>query len=250
VHFARAQAGGQHRLLKLARIGLLARVLVGMLISYGDIISDVVLAVQYVMRNKLMLGALTVLFPCLTLILHALVALANRDSWLEVVLALMGAKPILDTWKMLSGVKQKTNAALTPVTPNSASLNFSFMAATLPQLRASRNAASGSLLWEESSFSSRSRKVPLLPLLALVALRSQTRSRCDWVHLTYLPPPLAHDCGKQLSINVDNRRAFHNTFKGTEFTPLTKIAHFTRFLIRNAVILHFLMRIADLCNSY
>lgn len=109
--FARILAPEIKRLQTLAKFGLVARVFLGLLVTYVDFVSDLLLALEYFHQDRMWLCALTLGFPVALLLVHFFIAVfVDKAPPLEWVLALLGLKPIIDVYRMLSGHKRRDGA--------------------------------------------------------------------------------------------------------------------------------------------
>ena len=114
----RAIVGDVVRLKKLARWGLAARLVGGLVVSYVDILSDLLVAVQFMNTPGLehysswtfaSLGIMVAMHAVQTIVLQP-----GKGMWREVLFALVGVKPIVETWRVLTGAPQQASHKFPP----------------------------------------------------------------------------------------------------------------------------------------
>ena len=113
--FLREGAKSQCRLVKSKKLssGLVIRLVIALILAYADLYTDIILGRHYYNSGQTKLGLLTFLFPVLCTLFHTFLAhKVNKDDsgvsrWYHKVIALLGLKPVYDTYKVLSGKRNK-----------------------------------------------------------------------------------------------------------------------------------------------
>ena len=103
--FVMATSNNQSTLLTQAKVGLAVRCLTSVALTYIDWISDVLIAKHFLEQSEMLPFAVTLAFPAIVLLTHAFVAFANREGIPMIIISLLGGKPIVDTWRVVSGEK-------------------------------------------------------------------------------------------------------------------------------------------------
>ena len=101
--FVVAAAESQGLLLKQAKYWLILRCLFSLAIYTADFTAAFMLAMSYIHRSKMQSAILTLAWPFLALLIHALVAIVSGESWSIVAASLFGLKPLIDTWRVIAG---------------------------------------------------------------------------------------------------------------------------------------------------
>ena len=101
--FTKAAARRQGVLLGQAKYWLVLRCLLSLVIYSLDFVAAFMLASSYINESKVWYAVLTLAWPFLALLIHAILALADGDSWGMVLLSLCGLKPFIDTWRVITG---------------------------------------------------------------------------------------------------------------------------------------------------
>ena len=101
--FTKAAARRQGLLLNQSKYWLVLRCLLSLVIYSLDFAAAFMLASSYINETKVWYAVLTLAWPFLALLIHAILALADGDSWGIVLLSLCGLKPFIDTWRVVTG---------------------------------------------------------------------------------------------------------------------------------------------------
>ena len=101
--FTKAAAKRQGLLLNQSKYWLVLRCLLSLVIYSLDFAAAFMLASSYINESKVWYAVLTLAWPFLALLIHAILALADGDSWGIVLLSLCGLKPFIDTWRVITG---------------------------------------------------------------------------------------------------------------------------------------------------
>ena len=100
--FLRAGAGPQSALLHQAQLGLAARCMFSIIISYADYISDFMLASYYFSSEKYLYAGLTLMWPTLVLVGHTYLTYTDQDRGRVLIASLFGCRPIIDTYRFIT----------------------------------------------------------------------------------------------------------------------------------------------------
>ena len=103
VQFLHAAKESQRRLLHQAKFGLIVRCLFSAFVSYADYFSDILLAVYYFTEGEMVYCGVTIAWPLIVLVCHALLAWADGEPWYVVLASLFGMKPLIDTYRFAAG---------------------------------------------------------------------------------------------------------------------------------------------------
>ena len=132
--FVRAAADSQAALLKQAKIGMVIRCLLSLAFSLADHFSDIALAIWYFYGDEPGMGTISLISPILVAIVNSYFAYSGAETSFVVILSLLGLKPMLDTFRVLTDVHWADDSArITPIMSLGASRAFELAFESIPQ---------------------------------------------------------------------------------------------------------------------
>ena len=98
-----AVAEKTHKSMKMARWGVGLRLLLGLIMTYSDMITDVMVALHMFSSGLHDIGIVCCVFIVVPWIMQAVFARAFGQSWLSSLVSLIGLKPAYDSYRSWTG---------------------------------------------------------------------------------------------------------------------------------------------------
>ena len=85
--------------LKMERSGFFGRLILGLVLTYSDLVTDLLVALEYFADGQDTYGRISLAFIIIPMVVIAFqTKFVVNQSWIDVLASLFGLKPVLDTF--------------------------------------------------------------------------------------------------------------------------------------------------------